>query len=482
MYNGTAMISALGANITDGSKMGGQAIATMLKIATLCNDEQADTIHKLVKSYGTAEKREFEKYLGTYGAQLYVDVMEDKRIEATDEVLGAHCYAMSDSLTLLGPSFGLALSMSSSRTNKYQAEQYHYAETEKDLGAYNGNLWFARDGMLTLYTNNYQMPDNYWDYVNAMRVPGTTVDNRDRTNMYVIPYNGITNYAGAAAIGNNAVAAMLLANNNAEYLSDLRAKKAWFVFDNKIVCLGADINSSTVPDAEKITENSNIETVIENVFVKETTEFQFGTEDYRKLTNKEVAYDNGLAMFVFQYGGIYVPSTNNGTLKTKLNKTDIGNYIELWLEHGLTVEGGSYEYAIYPFADNMKAANFYEIVGSSETVDYEVIANTADVQAVKDKASDTTGYVFWKGGSINGITVNFACTVLVKVVDNQVTIAISDFSHNSPDNKTETATVTIDGAYTVVSADSGVTVEGNTITVDRTVAADGHTLTVVLSK
>ena len=74
-----------------------------------------------------------------------------------------------------------------------------------------------------------------------------------------------------------------------------------------------------------------------------------------------------------------------------------------------------------------------------------------------------------------------SCTIMVKETDKQITIAIADFSHYSPDNR-DGGTITLSGNYTLVKADTGLTIEGNTITVDRTVAANGQTLTIVLSK
>ncbi len=489
LYNGSAMSATLTYAITNGDYVGGRAIAAMLKVASICNDEQAAAIKSLVKSYGNQgdENKGDGKFaigLGVDGAALYAKVIKDKKIEASTEVIGAYSYAATDTLSVLGVKFGLGIAMTSIRTNKYDTLANAYTDPNVKATAYNGNMWFTRDGMFSLYSSDYKLPSNYWSNVNTARLPGITVDNRPRQNMDVYTYNGITNYAGSVVLGSTAVSAMIGTGNNSEYLSDLRAKKAWFVFDDKVVCLGTDIYNSTVPKEASSSYTHNIETVIENIYYDKFNAAYTSIEDDFTLTNAEkvLAGDTGInALFFTRYGGVYIPASNLDVVKTKLVTTDGGNYVELWIEHGATPNGASYEYAIYPStAVNMR--KFYEMLEENNGVaDYTVLSNTADVQAVKDDKSGAVGYVFWNAATCNGITTDFACNIMVKETDNQITIAIADISHNAPDNAG--GTITLTGSFSQVkSADAGLTFEGNTITVDRTVAGNGQTLTIVISK
>lgn len=488
LYNGSAMSSSLSTAITNGDYVGGTAIAAMLKVATICSEEQAKNIKSFVKSCGNQgdENKGDGKFaigLGTYGAGLYAKVVKDKKIEPSTEVLGAYSYAATDTLSVLGVKFGLSIAMTSFRTNKYDTAVIPYVEPNTKETAHNGNLWFARDGMFTLYSNDYKLPSNYWNNVNTSRLPGTTVDNRPKQNIDVYTYNGITNYAGSAVIGSTAVAAMIVTGNNAEYLSDLNGKKAWFVFDDKVVCLGTDIHNSTVPKQASTSYTHNIETVIENIYYDKFNVAYTSEDDDITLTNAEkvLAGDSGInALFFTRYGGVYIPASNLDVVKTKLVTTDGGNYVELWIEHGATPDGASYEYAIYPSTVG-KMGKFFEMLNENEgKADYTVLSNTGNVQAVKDDKTGSVGYVFWNGATCNGITTDFACNIMVKETDSQITIAIADISHNSPDN--EGGTITLTGSFTQVKADAGLTFDGNTITVDRAVAGNGHTLTIVLSK
>lgn len=471
LYNGTAVGSSLSHEISEGDRMGGEAIGTMLKIAKLCGGDKAKAIRSLVKSYtGT----EFKKYMGSYGTELYADVIDSKKIEASTELLGAHSYAMADYLTVLGSAFSLSLSMTSTRTNKYNTSEYAANANTELYGGYNGSLWYAREGMLTLYTSEYQLPGNYLSYMNTYRMPGTTVDNRVRDNSHVVSYNGITSFAGSAVLGSSAVSAMLAAGNNSEYISDLSAKKSWFVFGDKIVCLGADISNSTVPSSSK---DHSIETVIENIYYGKFDRVYTSLEDKgTAVSNYDTEIAAGTALFLTKYGVVYIPTSNTSKAYMVMNKTDGGNYVELWFDHGSTPDGASYEYAIYPSSTG-KMGELYDRVASN---DYTVLANDASVQAVKDKTSGQVGYTFWDGASCNGITTDFGCTMLVSETDTTVTIAISDFTHNSFSNPG--STITLSGSYNLSSADAGLSFSGNTITVDRSAAANGQTLVIVLTK
>lgn len=477
LYNGTAMTGSLNYSISEADRISGEAIGTMLKIASLCSEEQAATINSLVKAYGENGDGEFVKYIGSYGAELLAKVMKNDKITAADTTFGAHSYAAADTLTVLGSKFSLSLSMSSYRTNKYESAEYASDLTAEELGAYNGELWFIRDGMLTLYTKDYKLPSNYWSNVNTYHLPGTTVDNRDRNDTYSVTYNGITNYAGSAVLGETAVSAMIATGNNNEYLSNLSAKKSWFIFGDKIVCLGADINSSTTP--AKVKDGYAIETVIENIYYSNFDEVYLNENDTTKASDREAEVTLGSALYVSKYGGIYIPESEynaNSTVYMLLNKTTGGNYLELWFDHGVTPEGATYEYVIYP-STTSKLISFYEKVAQE---DYTVLANDSSVQAVKDNTSGQIGYVFWQEAECNGVSTNFACVMMVSETDSKITIAISDFSHNAFDN--QGSTITLSGNYTLSSASDGLSFSGNTITVDREVAADGQTLVIVLSK
>lgn len=506
LYNGIAVASSLTSNVTQGERIGGEAVAVMLKVAEICDEEKANAIKALVKSYGSTNADykgdgKFAVGLGSYGAYLYSEVVKNDDIVASADAIGAHSYAAADTLSVIAANFGVSVSMNSVRTNKFDTAKIPYVDPDAlETVAHNGNLWYSRDGMFNLYTADYNRPSTFWSNINTLRLPGTTVDNRPRKNIDVYSYNGMNNYAGSAVLGVTAVAAMWLNGNNAEYRSDLTAKKAWFVFDDKIVCLGADINNTTLPkEGSAAYKNHQIETIIENIYyykftsintsIVESATLSSGATDVLKTMT--VDGNENAALYFSRYGGVYIPASNLN-VKAKLSTTDGGNYAEIWVEHtekvldadgnliGYVTKDGSYEYAIYP-STSLNMREFYEMINAGNgTADYTVLNNDKNVQAVRDNKSGAVGYVFWTGASCNGITTDFACNIMVKETDTQITIAIADISHAALDNPG--GVITLGGYYNLVSADNGLTLNGNTITVDRNVASNGQTLTIVLSK
>ena len=127
--------------------------------------------------------------------------------------------------------FTAALSMSSERTAKYES----YKTT-------NGSGWYLGDGMLYVYMDDKQYTQGYFDNINPYYMPGTTVDSTRREIIHTetdpdwgLPEN---DWAGGVTDGENTVAGYQLGN---QYVSGLAGKKSYFLFGDKIICMGSGI-------------------------------------------------------------------------------------------------------------------------------------------------------------------------------------------------------------------------------------------------
>ena len=92
-----------------------------------------------------------------------------------------------------------------------------------------------------------------------------------------------------------------------------------------------------------------------------------------------------------------------------------------------------------------------------------------------------TGIIFWGATEFDGITPDFACTMLVKDTENGMQIAISD-----PTTKLSGShTIVLDGTYTLSGTHDKVTVTDDgsktTVTIDMT-GMDGQTVLLDLTK
>lgn len=488
MYNGSSIAVTTGSYVAESDEMGALGVSTVLVLTELLDNTRASELKSIVRAYATSGNTSFIPYLTGYGIRAYQDIENNNKL-TSKTVSGAHPFASMDKLVIAGPRYSAALSLSSIRSAKYETRPVNLDINKEILGAVNGSGWFEGDGMLLLSNPYYQLSNVYWQYVNYGRLPGTTIDNRNRISDNGGGFTGMTSYAGFAVNGDFSVAANIVCNNNNEYLSDLTAKKSWFVFDDEVVCLGAGISNSSINNKPNLEKPQTIETIIENIFYGENNSIILSADDPQNPDNSLTPNSSSSlltnnALFFSKYGGIYVPTHKNDALNARLNKTSGGNFIELWFDHGVTPKNATYEYAILPGAS---ISEFFEY---TEAVGYNVISNNDALQAVVDVSSGASGFTFWKATTVaennsafSGVIkgADFACTVLVKEDATSITISIADFTHLANDNKTG-GSITIDAARTVVSADAGLALNGNVITVDRTVAAAGQTLSIVLSK
>ncbi len=488
IYNGSSIAATTGSYIAQSDEMGALGVSTILLLTELLDNERARELKSIVKAYASSDNTSFVPYLTGYGINAFQKIEEDNKL-TSKTISGAHPFAAMDKLVISAPRYSAALSISSIRSAKFETRPIKLDINKEVYGAVNGSGWFEGDGMLLLSNPYYQINNVYWQYVNYGRLPGTTIDNRTTTPSDSGGFTGMTSYAGFAAHGDFSVAANLMCNNNSNYLSDLTAKKSWFIFDDEIVCLGAGISNTTLEPKTNTLKPQTIETVIENIFYGDNNSIILSADDPGNPNNELVPSSSSSllsnsSLYFSRYGGIYVPTLKNDALNARRNQTAAGNFIELWFDHGVTPKNATYEYAILP---GSSISEFFEY---TESVGYTVISNNETLQAVADVSSGASGFTFWKAttvadnnsaytGVIKG--ADFACTVLVKEDATSITVSIADFTHFANDNKAG-GSITIDAARTVVSADTGLTLNGNTIKVDRNVAALGQTLTIVLAK
>lgn len=223
-------------------------------------------------------------------------IMNDTAIETRESLMTNHVYYNEDKVVHQRGNFALGISMSSSRIFNYECIN-------------NENLqgWYLGDGMTEYYTkgNFTQSQDNYWKYVNPYRLPGTTVDTQLRKAVSINQgneYLSSKDFVGGVSLDNTyGTAAMWLESyhNDTDFgkesadgyggkapahNSNLQAKKAWFMFDDEVVCLGNDINADngcdvlTVVDNKMASKTRNITTKVNdayniaNVYASDTPE------------------------------------------------------------------------------------------------------------------------------------------------------------------------------------------------------------------
>ncbi|WP_343702756.1 polysaccharide lyase family 8 super-sandwich domain-containing protein [Chitinophaga sp.] len=284
--------------------------------------------------------------------------------------------------------------------------------------------YYLSEGATNIYVsgNEYYNIQPVWNW---SRIPGTTVPYI--TTFPLRPAWG-GNYGTAAfsgGVSDSLHGATALAFND----YNTQARKAWFFFDNEVVCLGAGI-SSTATQAINTTVNQCL--LSGNVTVSaggSQSTVPAGTYSYNN--NLQWVQHNGVGYY-FPAGGNVQLSTvaqsgtwssiNNGGTTT----TQTMNVFGLWFDHGTQPTGGSYAYYVVP-GQNM---------ASYDTTAVRIRQNDADIQAVRHTGLNVWQIVFYKAGTFSRdsvtVTVDRACVVMLKQVGStSVKVSVADPAQSS---------------------------------------------------
>ncbi len=211
---------------------------------------------------------------------VMLNYMDAPRLSAVTQIMAddsitvepynrAKVYYSGDRIVLQRDGFAIALAMNSSRTPKYES-----------LNGAHMDGWYTGDGMVYTYIEgDYDaFSSTYWKNANPYHRGGTTVDTQEREAVSVTfgkEYYGNADFVGGVEFDKlYAVAAMdhedftnLVQGTTStdEYGGDLevhqsslRAKKSWFMFDDEVVALGADINADDGFDVHTVIENRKL--------------------------------------------------------------------------------------------------------------------------------------------------------------------------------------------------------------------------------
>ncbi|UQZ84194.1 Chondroitin sulfate ABC exolyase precursor [Paenibacillus konkukensis] len=206
-------------------------------------------------------------------------------------------------------------------------------------------------------------------------------------------------YAGGLHLeGRNGMFAMKL-HEHPKYEGTHRARKSYFFFDNRIVCLGSDIENA------------------ESRYATETTLFQnhlAGGNEAIRLNgeppvdefpySRKMELDNPASILDNKGNGYYIPrgqrlSVSKATQHSKHQSTDAdteGNFAAAWLDHGTAPDGEGYEYAILVGVGAEQLVRFCEAMRSPDEAAYRVLNKDRLAHIVEDRASRTTAYAFFE--------------------------------------------------------------------------------------
>ena len=423
--------------------------------------------------------------LGNY--PMLKSILDDDTIPSENTYECAHAWYTADRATQHRNDYAFLVSMPSYRHPNYEC-----------INNANKTGWYMNDGTLYLYTKTDQ---HEFDGVNfvlnrrlAHRMPGTTVDSRERKAVSITIGNSFrptSDKVGCMQFDGKYVTAGMdyeaynqpedeikedkgYGGGKPKFPNDLVAKKAYFMFDDECVCLGAGITSTMDSDVNTVVEHrrlvklDTVPTGADTITVDgvrmddDTFERTFEKPGYARLEDiAGYVFLDAERVSVAKYMYELDPETLDPVYISSIPEYAKGSrpFVEIMINHGKNPKNGSYAYVVLPYADEEKLSRY------AKDPDVEIISNTTLCQAVKEKNTGVTGIVFYEAGECAGIAVDRACIVTFSECDGELKISACE-----PTYKADSITLTVKKRLTPVCVDRHMSVEcggeATVITVD----------------
>jgi chondroitin AC lyase len=292
----------------------------------------------------------------------------------------------------------------------------------------NLKTYYASDGCTNIVQrgNEYDSIFAVWNWT---RVPGITAP-----QLTGIPatkdweVKGTSSFAGGVSDGRYGVTAY---SYDAGY-TGVSAKKAWFFFDDEVVCLGSGITARDSVAAYDINTTVNQSLLNGEVRVrKDGIESLLTLGEHGYAVAPDWVLHDGIG-YVFPQGGNVGVSNKVQTgnwydiNRTQPNRAESKNVFTLWFNHGKKVQDGNYAYIVVPEKDNAEAMDAYLAENK-----VKIVSNTEAIQAVWHKGLDIFGIVFYKPGIFEqdgmSISVDKPCVVVLRnVSEAKLSLYIAD--------------------------------------------------------
>lgn len=278
--------------------------------------------------------------------------------------------------------------------------------------------YYLGDGTSLLYTSGetyYNIPP-FWDW---KKLPGTTIVQDDKP-LPIIKFSQFktnSEFVGGVSNEKNGIALM-------NYDRDgLKAKKSWFMFDDKIICLGSDIEAETefpvVTSLNQVFYNNKIKAGQNNKIVEEFKNNQTQKLDW--ILHDSVGY------FFPTKSAVHIKSqflegSWNRVAKRYRAVILTESILKIGFDHGKNPKNKKYEYILFPNANQQKMEAF-------NTNNPFKIINSSTQQSVISLDEKIGGIIFYKAGKsslFGGISVDKPCVILLQKNDVGYEVSLSD--------------------------------------------------------
>lgn len=492
IYNGAMMDNnrgrAIARQYTSDHVAGRGAVAALAQLAQVLPAAQADQLKAVLKGYVARDTSFGASYftpvasstagvlqgVSAFDIALLKGIVNDSGIAAAPEPEQTRYYPATDRALQRRPGYAYAVSLFSSK----RMSAFEYGNGENYKG------WWTGMGMTYLYNGDLtQYSGNYWATVDLLRLSGTTTDHSGSGEPVAWKFYGNTkNTVGGAELGGQyATVGMDFATVNVTG-SSLAGKKAWFLFGDRVVALGAGIASSSGASVETIVDNRALNAAGDNALtingaVKPDaagwTEAMAATS-WAHLAGSTAGADIGY-VFPDQPAVTALREARTGSwrdINTGGSTASVGaSYLSLALSHGVNPAAGAYTYIVLP---NRTAADTAAFAAANPI---SVLERSSTAMAVRDSAQGLTGAVFWADAAktVNAggqplITSNKRAVVTMQEQGGELHLAVADLT------QVNTGSINLElnrAADAVLDQDAAITVTQLAPTIKLAVAVNG---------
>ena len=293
-----------------------------------------------------------------------------------------------------------------------------------------GNETYIKNNLFGRYMSygNFQILENSliesgyvqqgWDWAHF---PGTTaialpIDKLKSPISQVDIYSGVEEmllsdetFSGGNSLNNNGMFAMKL-HEHSKYNDTHRARKSVFLFDNRVILLGSDIeNKSDYETHTTLFQNylsdknsiSKVEKIKNNNFILDTQ------NNLYKVVEGNLKYKNGLQHSLDQNKG-----------------TPTENYYEMaYINHEKNPKNQKYQYAILVKGNKEEQEIF------KKNSNYQVLQQDSNAHIVEDEISKMRGYALFESGDVKDKylkSIDTPSLILIKPNDNSLELSFVD--------------------------------------------------------
>lgn len=287
---------------------------------------------------------------------------------------------------------------------------------------------------------------NIWPVYNWQKISGTTILQKPALpSIEKIQLDGLTDFVGAVSDGLYGAVAFDFRSPH----DGVKAKKAWFFFDEEYVCLGADIKAEA---------NLPVLTTINQVLMRSEVRLEQGDQVQHLVPGN---HELKQVKWVHQDKIGYLfpePTTINISNQTEQGRwsdiTDQKNISQeviseevfaLWFDHGTSPDDGAYQYIVVPDVSEQELKET-----SKNNRQIEILSNTPAIQAVKSNQLNQYQLAFYTAGELEiaagkNIRMDSQGMALLKMEGDKIkTITLAD-----PSRKLSRILLTVPGKYSV---------------------------------